>query len=88
MTTYRADDFLEIYHTDSTVEAGRILEVVLIPQGIEGVIHDRTDHALPAPASQPGEVSIAVPRGQKAEAVRLLLEAREAGYLESGHIVE
>ena len=87
-TTYTPEDYTEIYHTDSTLEAERILATVLTPGGVEGVIHDRIDAALPAPASQPGEVAIAVPNDQLAEARRLLVEARDNGYITSGQLVE
>jgi hypothetical protein len=88
MSTYRAVDFLEIYHTDSTVEAGRILEVVLRPQGVEGVLHDRMDHAMPAPTAQPGEVAIAVPADQRDQALEILKEAVENGVVSGGEILE
>ena len=38
-----AKDYVEIYHTDSQVEATRIADVVLRAQGVETVVHDRTD---------------------------------------------
>lgn len=78
-----ADEFVEVYRTDSPEEARRLRDVVLRPEGIEAVLHDRTDHALPAPASQSGEVSIAVPAAQADRAVEILDEflaaEREAG---------
>jgi hypothetical protein len=68
------DEWVEIFHTGSTPEVLRILEVVLRPAGVEAVIHDRVDHTFPAPASQPGTLSIAVRRRQKALAEKLIRE--------------
>jgi hypothetical protein len=48
------DQLTEIYHTHSTAEARKILDVILAPAGVVGVLHDRQSHMLPAPASQPG----------------------------------
>ena len=78
MAAFRAEDFVEIYRTDSTTEAIRLVEVVLKPQGVEAVLHDRRDHAFPAPSSQPGEVFIAVPSSQRERAVALLDEYKAA----------
>jgi hypothetical protein len=47
---------------------------VLRPAGIEAVIHDRVDHALPAPASQPGGYHIAVPAADRDRALELIEE--------------
>lgn len=70
----RADEFVEIYRTDSPHDARRLRDVVLRPQGIDAVLHDRMDHALPAPITQPGVVSIAVPAADADRALTLLRE--------------
>lgn len=80
----RAEDWVEVYHTDSILDAERILDSVLRSEGIEGVIHDRTDHALPAPASQPGTVGIAVAASDATAARELLREAAVDGVLDTG----
>jgi hypothetical protein len=86
-THLTADDFVEVYHTNTTAEAQKILDVILAPQGVEGVIHDRQDHAFIAPSAQAGSVSVAVPFGSREQAILLLQEARAAGYLdETGQI--
>lgn len=75
--TYSRDieeDWVEIFHTGSTTEAMRILDVVLRPAGIDAVLRDRMDHALPAPASEPGTMSIAVPASQRSQAEQLIRE--------------
>jgi hypothetical protein len=88
MTQRKAGDYTEVYHTASTSEAQRILDVILLPAGIEAVLHDRKDHAFPA-AGQPGEVAIAVPMDQREKSVDLITEAIENGYLKDleGQIV-
>ncbi|MBI4509666.1 MAG: DUF2007 domain-containing protein [Deltaproteobacteria bacterium] len=79
MTSVHSEgDFVEIYRTDSPAEAYRIRDVVLIPQGITAVVHDRMDHAFPAPSAQPGVVSVAVPMSQRDRAVSLIEEYEEA----------
>lgn len=75
---YNAGQFVEIFHTDSRAEAERLVEVVLRSQGIEAVIHDRIDHALPAPSSQTGDLAIAVPAAQRDQAVAFLEEYLQA----------
>lgn len=76
------EQYVEIYHTGSTPEALRVLDVILRPKGIAAVLHDRTSKALPAPASEPGVLSIAVPTEQRALAEKLLREAIQDGYLD------
>ena len=71
-----ANDFVEIYRTDSQTEATRIVEVVLCPQGVQAVLHDRTDHSFPTPASQPGNYFVAVLAAERDRALALLDEYR------------
>ncbi len=78
--TRKAEDFVEIFVTDSTMTAQKIIDVLLAPEGIEVRLHDRKDQAFPS-VGQPGGVFIAVPEGQRDKAVGLLDEARENGYL-------
>ncbi len=80
--TPSAEDFVEIYETDSQARAARIVAVVLRAQGVEAVLHDRTDHAIPAPASQPGSYFIAVPADDRERALTLLREYLEAAEAE------
>jgi hypothetical protein len=78
---YTADDYVEVFYTHSTSEARKILDVILAPEGVEGFIHDRQDHAFPAPGTQTGAVCIAVSKVDKVKAAQLLREAQESGYL-------
>ncbi len=77
MTT--AADYVEIHRTSDRQEADRLIKTVLEPEGIEAVIHDRVDHALPAPDAQAGAYFIAVPESQRDKARALLDEFLSAG---------
>jgi len=65
-------DYVEVHRADDQAEALRIVDTVLLPAGIQAVIHDRTDHALLAPASQPGGYFIAVPEADRDRAIDLI----------------
>lgn len=82
-------DYEEVFETDSVTEAQRIVDVILRPQGIDAILHDRTSHALPAPAAMSGSVFVAVLSGQVRSARQMLAEACESGYIstESGSLV-
>jgi hypothetical protein len=67
------DNWVEVYHTGSMVEAGRIL-AALRGEGIPATLHDRTSHALPAPASEPGVLAIAVPERERPKAEQVIRE--------------
>ncbi|MFH0900042.1 MAG: hypothetical protein V2A73_05380, partial [Pseudomonadota bacterium] len=75
---FDASAFVEIYRTDSPSEARELVDLVLVPQGIEAVVHDRVDHVFPTPSSHSGELVIAVPATQKDQAVALLAEYLDA----------
>jgi hypothetical protein len=77
----KASDFVEVYHTDSTIMAQKILDVILAPGDIDGVLHNRRSEAFPS-AAQPGGWFVAVHIDKRDEAVRLLKEALENGYIE------
>ncbi len=79
--THKARDFVEIYHAQSAIAAQKIVDVILAPEGIEVMLHDRVNVVAPA-SSQFGGVYIAVPSEQREKAVGLLDEARENGYLD------
>jgi hypothetical protein len=82
-----ADELREIYHTDSPIDALRIVDTLLRPAGVEAVIHDRMSHSFPAPSSEPGEVAIAVPAADQARAIEILAEAAADGMLDDSLIV-
>jgi hypothetical protein len=82
-------EYEEVFESDSVIEAQRIVDVILRPQGIDAVLHDRTSHAFPAPATMAGGVFVAVLSEQVRKARELISEACEAGYVseESGELV-
>jgi hypothetical protein len=75
-----SEDFSEVYHTYSAFVAQKIVDVILRPNQIDGVIRDRKDLMFPSSA-QVGGLYIAVPGSKRDEAERLLAEAHENGYL-------
>ena len=85
--TYPADELREIYHTDSPIEALRIVDTLLKPNGVEAFIHDRMSHSFPAPSSEPGQVAIAVTAADQAKALEILAEAAADGMLDDSQIV-
>lgn len=76
-----ASDLVEIYRADSDIAASVVMDEILGPAGIRAYRHDRRSHALPAPASMPGEIGIAVSMARADEARTLLREALRDGVL-------
>jgi hypothetical protein len=74
-------DFVEVYHAESLMAAQKIVDVLLTPEGIPAQLRDRIDQVFPSVA-QPGGVYIAVPSGRREQALAVLDEARENGYLD------
>jgi hypothetical protein len=81
-TPRSAQEFVEIFRTDSVVVAQELVDVLLIPEGIEALVHDRKDQAFPG-VGQPGSFYIAVPAEQRTKAVGLIDEARENGMIDA-----
>ena len=63
------------------IAAQRIVDTLLVPAGIEFMLHDRLNVVGPAD-SQAGGIYIAVPQEQREKAVALIQEAEENGYLD------
>ena len=82
-----AEDFVEVFHTDSLVEAQKMVDVLLAPEGIEASVHDRQDMAFPG-VGQPGGFYIAVPAEHREKAIRLIDEARDGGFVDKDDVVE
>ncbi len=82
MPPHVTDDLVEVFVTDSTVEARRVLDTLLLPAGISGDIRDRMVHAFPAPATETGAIAIAVSATDRDRAVAILKEAEEDGYID------
>ncbi len=70
-----AEELIEVFKTREQLAAQAAIDEVLEPLGIDGFIHDRMSHALPAPASMDGGYFVAVPKERAREAVEALREA-------------
>ena len=81
-------EYVEVYHTDSTILAHKVLDVVLAPEGVRAQVHDRTQTYFPGDGL-PGQVFIAAVKEQADMARELIAEAQENGFLEEddGEIV-
>lgn len=76
-----ANQLVEVFRVDNEFAAGAVIDEILAPAGIQAFRHDRRSHALPMPATLPGEIGIAVDRAYAAKARALLQEARSDGAL-------
>jgi hypothetical protein len=74
-------DIVEVFEASAMHAAQKIVDVILLPEGIEANLHDRSDHAFPA-EGQPGAYFISVPVTQEARARELLEEAMKNGFLD------
>lgn len=84
-----ASALVEVYRVADDLSAGLVIDEVLAPAGIPAVTHDRRSHALPAPASMPGAIGIAVPEELAERAREVLREARRDGVLlDDGYVVD
>lgn len=84
-----AERFVEIFRIDNDIVAGLVVDEILGPAGIHAVRHDRRSHSIPAPASMPGSIGIAVTGDDAAKARALILEARKDGVLlDEGQLIE
>ena len=69
------DEMVEVFRAANRMSAQAAIDEVLGPLGIEGFIHDRNSHALPAPDAMPGAYFVAVPIERASEAVAALRDA-------------
>src|SRR3569832_1771167 len=76
-----AERFVEVFRIDNDIVANVVVDEILLPAGIHAVRHDRRSHSIPAPASMPGAIGIAVAGEQANKARALILEARKDGVL-------
>lgn len=76
------DDMVEVFRAVDRMGAQAAIDEVLGPLGIDGFVHDRMSHALPAPASMPGGYFVAVPAERAAEAVAALRDAITDGAID------
>ena len=74
-------DIVEVFVASTLAAGQKILDVLLLPEGIEADLHDRSDHVFPA-EGQPGAYFIAVPLTQETRAREVLSEAMKNGFLD------
>ena len=82
------DEVIEVFRTQDQMAAQTAIDEVLEPLGIDGFIHDRVSHALPAPASMPGGYFVAVPSERVAEAAQALRDAITDGAIDGEVTIE
>lgn len=76
------EELVEVFRAADAMAAQAAIDEVLQPLGIDGFVHDRVSHALPAPASMPGGYFVAVPVERATEAAEALREAVTDGAIE------
>ena len=76
------DEMVEVFRTSNRMAAQAAIDEVLGPLGIDGFIHDRNLHALPAPAALPGAYFVAVPLNRVQEAIAALRDAVTDGAID------
>lgn len=76
------DDVVEVFRAVDKMGAQAAIDEVLGPLGIDGFVHDRMSHALPAPDSMPGGYFVAVPADRASEAVAALQDAITDGAID------
>ena len=77
----KSSDWVEIYHTSSSIAAHKIADVVLAPEDVEALIHDASDHAYPAPATESGSFQLLVRADQVDKGKKLVADALKDGFL-------
>ena len=76
------EELVEVFRTVQQMAARTAIDTVLEPLGIDGYIHDRVSHALPAPDSMPGSYFVAVPSDRAGEAAQALRDAITDGAID------
>jgi hypothetical protein len=76
-----AENLVEVFRTDSPIAAQKVLDVILMPEGIRAVLHDREARMFPG-AGKPGGVFIAVASEDRDRAIALITEAEQNGFLD------
>jgi hypothetical protein len=76
------DEMVEVFRAANRMAAQTAIDEILAPMGIDGFLHDRNSHALPAPDAMPGAYFVAVPMGRAAEASAALQEAVTDGAID------
>jgi hypothetical protein len=82
------DETVEVFRTADEMAAHAAIDEVLEPLGIDGFVHNRVSHALPAPASMSGAYFVAVPVARADEAAAALRDAVTDGAIEGEVTIE
>lgn len=82
------DAMVEVFRTRDALVAKVVIDEVLAELGIDGFVHDRVSHMLPAPATLDGGYFVAVPAARAVEAARALREALEDGAIADGEVAD
>jgi len=69
------DEMVEVFRAADRMAAQAAVDEILQPLGIDGFVHDRMSHALPAPDAMPGGYFVAVEVERAAEAAAALRDA-------------
>jgi hypothetical protein len=72
-------DVVEVFATRDPLAARAAIDEVLLPAGIDAVVHDRVSHMIPAPATLNGSYFVAVPATQLTQAIEALRDALQVG---------
>jgi hypothetical protein len=75
------NDVVEVFATRDPLAAQAAIDEVLRPAGIDGFVHDRVSHMIPA-ATLPGGYFVAVPGSQLLRAVEALRDALQVGTID------
>ena len=76
------DEMVEVFRAANRMAAQAAIDEVLGPLGIDGFMHDRNSHVLPAPDAMPGAYFVAVPVRRVAEAIAALKDAVTDGAID------
>jgi hypothetical protein len=76
------DETVEVFRADNRMAAQAAIDSVLGPLGIQGFLHDRSQHTLPVPAIMRGAYFVAVLASRADEAMTALEEAVADGAID------
>jgi hypothetical protein len=74
------EDFVDVYRTDSSFAAQKIVDTLLGPEGIQTLLSDRHVTMVPSPGQE--GVHLAVALHDRERAVAIIREAQENGFLD------
>jgi hypothetical protein len=75
-------DVVEVFETRDPLAAQAAIDQVLMPAGIDAVVHNRVSHMIPAPATLNGGYFVAVAASQLIQAIEALRDALQVGTID------